>query len=150
MYRRRHHCRMCGQIFCNSCSSFYIDGKLFNTPGLVRACKLCYDQQYERGDMEYKVARNKVLPAAEHTTTGTVGDVVQVPPRPVITTAPVAGWISGGHCKLQDSHEAVALRSSNLQSRYVLFLLCCKLKESPVALTVYSCTTTGHRCIFLP
>ena len=48
MYRRRHHCRMCGQIFCNSCSSHYIDGKLFNTVGLVRSCKLCYDQQNEQ------------------------------------------------------------------------------------------------------
>lgn len=48
MYRRRHHCRMCGQIFCNSCSSHYIDGKLFNAVGLVRSCKLCYDQQNEQ------------------------------------------------------------------------------------------------------
>jgi len=48
MYRRRHHCRMCGQIFCNSCSSHYIDGKLFNAVGSVRSCKLCYDQQNEQ------------------------------------------------------------------------------------------------------
>ena len=115
MYRRRHHCRMCGQIFCNSCSSHYIDGKLFSTPGLVRACKLCYDQQYERGDVEFKQTRNKVLPAMDQTLM--IGDVVQVPPRLVISAAPVASWISGGHCKLQDSPEAATLRSSNLQSR---------------------------------
>ncbi len=44
MYRRRHHCRMCGQIFCNNCSSYSIDGTLFSTPGLVRACKECFEQ----------------------------------------------------------------------------------------------------------
>ena len=31
---------MCGQIFCNQCSSHYIDG--------VRACRLCHDQISER------------------------------------------------------------------------------------------------------
>jgi 1-phosphatidylinositol-3-phosphate 5-kinase len=61
MYRRRHHCRMCGQIFCNNCSSFYIDGMLFNIPGLVRACRLCYDQLFERNESENKLARRKLL-----------------------------------------------------------------------------------------
>ncbi len=35
---------MCGQIFCNNCSSYSIDGTLFSTPGLVRACKECFEQ----------------------------------------------------------------------------------------------------------
>jgi hypothetical protein len=44
MYRRRHHCRMCGQVFCNNCSSYSIDGVMFNAQGLVRACKDCFEQ----------------------------------------------------------------------------------------------------------
>ena len=116
MYRRRHHCRMCGQIFCNSCSSFYIDGKMFNSPGLVRACRLCYEQQSERGEVEYKSSRPKALPMIESST----GEELQphlVPPRPVITAVPVASWVAGGHAKVQDIPDASQHRSSILQTR---------------------------------
>lgn len=116
MYRRRHHCRMCGQIFCNSCSSFYIDGKMFNSPGLVRACKLCYDQQNERGDAEYKTSRARPVAAMLEAHAGE--DLPhQVPPRPVITAVPVASWVTGGHSKAQDTPEAAAERGSILQAR---------------------------------
>jgi len=44
MFRRRHHCRMCGQIFCHTCSNYSIDGSVVNISGLVRSCRLCHDQ----------------------------------------------------------------------------------------------------------
>mgnify|MGYP006084021989 CR=1 FL=1 len=45
MYRRRHHCRMCGQVFCDRCSSEYVDGSQIPGlgAGLHRACQLCHD-----------------------------------------------------------------------------------------------------------
>ncbi|CAB4068113.1 PIKFYVE [Lepeophtheirus salmonis] len=42
-FRRKHHCRVCGQIFCSSCSSEYIDGKSLGFNGKLRVCKFCYD-----------------------------------------------------------------------------------------------------------
>ena len=59
MYRRRHHCRMCGQVFCNPCSSFYIDGALINLSGPVRACRLCHDQLFDRSIRENKQMTNR-------------------------------------------------------------------------------------------
>mmetsp|Transcript_21134 Transcript_21134/g.73006 ORF Transcript_21134/g.73006 Transcript_21134/m.73006 type:complete len:1779 (-) Transcript_21134:904-6240(-) len=44
MFRRRHHCRFCGQVFCHSCASYFVDGKSVFLTGMVRACKLCHDQ----------------------------------------------------------------------------------------------------------
>jgi hypothetical protein len=41
--RRRHHCRVCGQIFCNACSDNYVDRSLlgFNDHEVVRVCNFC-------------------------------------------------------------------------------------------------------------
>lgn len=47
MFRRRHHCRMCGQVFCHNCSNYSIDGSVVNIAGLVRSCRLCHDQVTE-------------------------------------------------------------------------------------------------------
>jgi hypothetical protein len=127
MYRRRHHCRMCGQIFCNSCSSFSINGKIFNMVGLVRACRLCYEQQLERGDIDHKLLRQqKVLAeqAAALSAAATLAAVANGSADGAKTISgsavPVAGWIAGGHCRIQETTESINFRSSQLQSRYVL------------------------------
>ena len=33
MFRRRHHCRVCGQVFCQPCSNNHIDGKVCDVCG---------------------------------------------------------------------------------------------------------------------
>ncbi|EGC34615.1 hypothetical protein DICPUDRAFT_79620 [Dictyostelium purpureum] len=42
LIRRRHHCRMCGSIFCDSCSSFYsILPAEYGYSGPQRLCRVC-------------------------------------------------------------------------------------------------------------
>lgn len=40
-FRRRHHCRVCGQIFCSSCCNQQIPGKIFGCTGDLRVCTYC-------------------------------------------------------------------------------------------------------------
>lgn len=39
-FLRKHHCRICGKIFCSNCTTF-IDGTKFNYNGSMRVCLLC-------------------------------------------------------------------------------------------------------------
>lgn len=40
-FRRRHHCRVCGQIFCRRCCNQEIPGKIMGYTGDLRACTYC-------------------------------------------------------------------------------------------------------------
>lgn len=52
VFRRRHHCRVCGHVFCHPCCSWYIDGALLRLRGGVRACLACYEQMSEQEERE--------------------------------------------------------------------------------------------------
>jgi len=53
VFRRRHHCRLCGQVFCSNCSAYSLDvsksmvaaspgrGNVASS-GKMRVCKMCY------------------------------------------------------------------------------------------------------------
>lgn len=43
-YRRRHHCRVCGQIFCDKCCKEYVNGALIGYPPNInlRVCNYCH------------------------------------------------------------------------------------------------------------
>ncbi|KAF9015759.1 hypothetical protein BDQ17DRAFT_1229974 [Cyathus striatus] len=43
-WRRKHHCRICGQIFCSRCASNIIKGTRFGQDGMVRVCNLCLEK----------------------------------------------------------------------------------------------------------
>ncbi|KAI9026204.1 hypothetical protein DFJ74DRAFT_663537 [Hyaloraphidium curvatum] len=40
-FNRRHHCRICGLIFCSKCSSNFVPGQPFGSERDVRACNYC-------------------------------------------------------------------------------------------------------------
>jgi hypothetical protein len=42
---RKHHCRLCGRIFCNDCSSKFVPGTSIGMPAdtSTRLCDMCYD-----------------------------------------------------------------------------------------------------------
>ncbi|KAH6916651.1 1-phosphatidylinositol-3-phosphate 5-kinase, partial [Coprinopsis sp. MPI-PUGE-AT-0042] len=43
-WRRKHHCRICGQIFCSRCASNVIKGVRFGHDGTIRVCNLCLEK----------------------------------------------------------------------------------------------------------
>ncbi|KAF0464781.1 1-phosphatidylinositol-3-phosphate 5-kinase [Gigaspora margarita] len=48
--RRKHHCRICGQIFCAKCASNIIPGEKFNYDGAMRVCNFCRHLMEDYGD----------------------------------------------------------------------------------------------------
>ncbi|KAF9451376.1 hypothetical protein P691DRAFT_724173 [Macrolepiota fuliginosa MF-IS2] len=43
-WRRKHHCRICGQIFCSRCAYNIIKGTRFGQNGMIRVCNLCLEK----------------------------------------------------------------------------------------------------------
>uniref|UniRef100_A0A8D8DEQ4 1-phosphatidylinositol 3-phosphate 5-kinase n=1 Tax=Culex pipiens TaxID=7175 RepID=A0A8D8DEQ4_CULPI len=40
-FRRKHHCRLCGQIFCIKCCNQVVPGKIINCIGDLKVCTYC-------------------------------------------------------------------------------------------------------------
>ncbi|CAC5388449.1 PIKFYVE [Mytilus coruscus] len=40
-FRRRHHCRICGQIFCSKCCNQELQGRIIGYKGGIRVCTYC-------------------------------------------------------------------------------------------------------------
>ena len=96
---------------------------MFNSPGLVRACRLCHDQQHgERGEIEHKVARAKLIAPVLDASLIANGEE-QALARSAAAVAPPASWTPGGHAKVQDNPEISAERNTLLQNRFAPFFL---------------------------
>ncbi|KAH9065873.1 hypothetical protein EDB87DRAFT_1776509 [Lactarius vividus] len=68
-WRRKHHCRICGQIFCSRCASNIIKGSRFGHDGMIRVCNLCLEKlanEDEDDDDDRRSISSLVSPFAAH------------------------------------------------------------------------------------
>ncbi|KAI0308083.1 hypothetical protein B0F90DRAFT_1621379 [Multifurca ochricompacta] len=68
-WRRKHHCRICGQIFCSRCASNIIKGSRFGHDGMIRVCNLCLEKLAnvdEDDDDDRRSISSVVSPFAAH------------------------------------------------------------------------------------
>lgn len=135
---RKHHCRLCGQIFCNDCCSANIPGEVVNQSGYVRACTACaelvQDQYPGTRSEESMVAKaltednevgELIVPVSESASVcpspTTTGPVNQTPP------CPPAIYIYDGQsvCDIMASIQAESgscgyLVANNMQKTYIM------------------------------
>ncbi|XP_026288487.1 putative 1-phosphatidylinositol 3-phosphate 5-kinase isoform X2 [Frankliniella occidentalis] len=71
-FRRRHHCRICGQIFCFRCCSQEVPGKILGCTGDLRVCTYCWKVVHsylQSGDMRLDSSYDHLL---KNTTIGSI------------------------------------------------------------------------------
>ncbi|KAF2402745.1 hypothetical protein EJ06DRAFT_489299 [Trichodelitschia bisporula] len=91
-FRRKHHCRICGNIFDSKCTTL-VDGKMFGQSGRIRVCTGCEGIVYGTDD-----------DSSEYSDDGSVAH--QTSPRNTADWTPLVGqqnWESGA----QDDHLTV-------------------------------------------
>jgi len=60
-FRRKHHCRLCGQIFCSSCTNL-VSGKPFGQASKLRVCKTCETMMNGDDSSDYSEDDDTPLP----------------------------------------------------------------------------------------
>lgn len=71
-WRRKHHCRICGQVLCSRCAPNIIKGHRFGHDGMVRVCNLCLavmDEEDEEEDRRSVTSTTSHLPTTSSTWT---------------------------------------------------------------------------------
>lgn len=90
-FRRKHHCRVCGQIFCSNCTLF-ISGEKFNFNGKMRVCKSClsyadkYDDMASSDESVLEENSNKNIGAGESLYPSKSIDTVSTEVQPSLRT----------------------------------------------------------------
>jgi 1-phosphatidylinositol-3-phosphate 5-kinase len=120
VFRRRHHCRICGQVFCSNCSGFFVPSKNPNqnpdAKTILRACKMCFEQGSEKRQIEEEEDLRKRRKNTNEATTATTA-------TPGAMASPVQNQPGGSSPSLQQSlnqEDSVLTSLSKKQSSYPL------------------------------
>ena len=69
IFVRRHHCRLCGQIFCADCSKYKVPGEPFGfSVSRIRVCKHCYDSALRGLSAKHITRKPSTLPSDQAAT----------------------------------------------------------------------------------
>ncbi|CAH7667084.1 hypothetical protein PPACK8108_LOCUS1470 [Phakopsora pachyrhizi] len=90
-WRRKHHCRICGAIFCARCASNLISGNRFASSGYIRVCNICLaNLEPESGDpSNYKDDTEEENSAPEATASFNIFGSRSQPNHPPVTSVAV-------------------------------------------------------------
>lgn len=130
LFRRRHHCRLCGQIFCFECSGQFIDGRAHGHKGDIRVCKFCarFVEEVERkkalGNAQRRTSLSRgssigvalTLPDGQSPDQDTVSPLLCIPTTSL--AADTAGGLSRNNSVLSsfDSFDSSSMTNSFLDS----------------------------------
>ncbi|XP_034244231.1 1-phosphatidylinositol 3-phosphate 5-kinase isoform X2 [Thrips palmi] len=75
-FRRRHHCRICGQIFCSRCCSQEVPGRVLGCTGDLRVCTYCWKvvHSYLQSDSKADISADLIISSASINIAGSEED----------------------------------------------------------------------------
>jgi len=118
--RRRHHCRRCGGVFCDPCTSRRIKGVSGYGDSPVRVCAVCYEAEtaMKRSARNVRLRERKVCLVCDDTQTRLIGDTFQR-----LCSVDWRGTEYSLQCTVVPTHESTFPVSSCINTRAVLLLI---------------------------
>ncbi|KAH7678354.1 FYVE zinc finger family protein, partial [Aphelenchoides avenae] len=149
-FRRRHHCRLCGQIFCAKCTSHQINGSIIGYSGVLRLCGYCakkvdvycMNRQYQHGTERPELFATGQPSPEQGEQDGRPESAASSPDRKVSASRKTSGIsIHGSHSAVSLGSDATSIPPSLLSVQHLALSEAASLTLSPPTPTAM---TNGH------